>query len=109
MANPHFKVYFGTLRAGMAPDLRAATLPEALRLKFYRELRDEMVLYLERDPSLESQLKSLPKSSVSSSMVVVSAQQAVATGAVNSCWNCGQVGHRPMECKALRCGRCNKA
>jgi len=109
MTNPHFKVYFGTLRAGMVPDLRVAALPGALRLRFWREIRDEMILYLERDPSLESHLRSLPKSSVSSSMVVISAQQAVTTGATNSCWNCGQVGHRAMECKALRCGRCNKA
>ena len=108
MTNRDMKVYLGTLMSSMVPNLAAGAPPGAMRSRRWREIREELLEHLNRDPSLEDHLRSQPKvtSSTSGRISALSAPMTFATGV---CYNCGDKSHMMRECTAKQCSRCGKS
>ena len=103
MSNREFKSIFGTLKAGMIPNRQGV-----MRLRRWKEIRDELLLVLDRDPSIEAHLRNQPKGMVSSTGGI-KAMATQVTFPPGSCYNCGEKGHMMRECRAKTCSRCGNS
>ena len=61
MSNREFKSIFGTWKAGTISNRQGV-----MRLRRWKEIRDELLLVLGRNPSIEAHLRNQPKGMVSS-------------------------------------------